>query len=543
MLVMRRILERVRGTARTDDRGAVLVAVVVVMLVGFVIAATVAATVTFTIQANVGNRSNTQAFIAAESGRDAIVAKIADGCASDTDMAASSAAPDYTATAYPTETIPPASTTGLTSTCPTVDSKYILIESTGTGPDGATTTIHSVYRWSATYSSVPGGVVTYFSGNVSQGVSHYTGDLVLRNGNWSCTVDGTLDGDLYVLSGTVALSNNCEIKGDIWSAGSVSTTSSGWHVTANARTGAQGHITTNGYVSFDSNGDPSVDGAIRAKGEITLNDTGGGTGTVDGTVISSSTTTVDVSGWNTGAVTENEPGDPVFVPTLEWLLQATQWLDLNNTSGWGTITPGDCSKLQNAGMTSSYVKPLLGAGTTPLVLDFTGCNRAVSLDLDAAANLTRDVTIIVSPSQRMSVSLSGIASDGPHQLFLVHADADINDVDAEGFPKPTCGNGNQEDTFGTAGAVDADLKVMVYSPCGLNGTVTASFTGQLYTNDSTNFHAGSAYACAVMSWPGALEKLSCSIKGEDGIPDETTVVEKLGDRVSQTETLPSAGAP
>ena len=75
MLVLNRFLSRAR-VRRDDEAGAVLVAVVVVMLVGFVVAVAIAGSVVFTIQANVSNRSSTQAFIAAESGRDAAVAQI-----------------------------------------------------------------------------------------------------------------------------------------------------------------------------------------------------------------------------------------------------------------------------------------------------------------------------------------------------------------------------------------------------------------------------------------------------------------------------------
>lgn len=535
LVIKRRFQAWARRTAGSEERGAILVAVVVVMLVGFIIAATVAAAVMFTISANADNRSSTQAFIAAESGRDAVVSQIADGCASDSRMTASSASPEYVANAYPVASDGQISTTGLTPTCPTADTAYVLIESTGTGPSGDRTTIQSVYRWSASFSSVPGGVVTYFSGNVSQGVSHYTGDMVLRNGNWSCTVDGTLDGDLYVLSGTVSMSNNCTIKGDIWSAGAVSSNSTGWKVTANARTGAHGDITTNGYVSFNSNGDPAVAGSISAKGTVTLKDAGSGAGKVGGTVTSMVGATVDTPAWTTGTITQNTGAAPTFVPPLDWLLQATKWLDLNNTSGWGTITPGDCSKLQNSGTASPYVTGLVGAGTTPLVLDFTGCTKAMDIKLTSSAKLTRDVTIIVPPGQRMLVDLAGTLSDGAHQLFLVHSDASLTDVDADGFPKPTCGNGNQNDSFGTSAVVSSDLKVMVYSPCGLTGTVTASFSGQLYSNDTTNFHAGSSYTCATMSWPGALEKLGCTIKGDDGVGGDSVLVQKLGTRVVQRE--------
>ncbi len=69
-----------RGARHADDEGAVLVTVVVVMFVGFVIATVIAASVIFTFQANASNKSTTQAFIAAESGRDVVVSQIAVGC-------------------------------------------------------------------------------------------------------------------------------------------------------------------------------------------------------------------------------------------------------------------------------------------------------------------------------------------------------------------------------------------------------------------------------------------------------------------------------
>ena len=70
MLVIGRLMHR-----RNDD-GAVLVTVVVVMLVGFVVATVIAASVLFTIRSNVSNTDRTQAFISAESGRDAALASL-----------------------------------------------------------------------------------------------------------------------------------------------------------------------------------------------------------------------------------------------------------------------------------------------------------------------------------------------------------------------------------------------------------------------------------------------------------------------------------
>ncbi|MEN8603077.1 hypothetical protein [Microbacterium rhizosphaerae] len=509
-------------------------AVVVVMLLGFIIASTIAATVLFTIQANSTNRSTTQAFIAAESGRDQVVSQIVNACSG---MSATSTSPQFTSQAYTTTGSQPSSPTGLTKTCPTKDTTYVLIQSTGTGPDGSTSTINSVYRWSATYTNVPGGVVTYFSGSVSQGVAHYTGDLVLRNGDWSCLQNGILDGDLYVLTGTVSFSNNCTINGDVWSNGYVSSNSLAWKVNANVPNGSTGSITTNGYVDFTADGSPTIAGNISAGGTVTLKAGGGGAGKVGGTVTSKTTASV-ASAWTTGAVTQNTGTDPTFVPTLDWLLAATRWIDLNNTSGWGTITNGDCSALKNAGTATAYVQPLITSGTTPLVLDFTSCTKATNLNLSTASPITRDVAIITGPNNTMTINVSGLTSSTVHQLMFIHSDGNLDDRDADGAPQPTCGSTgtmNAADGFGTAGTISPNLHIMIYSPCGLNGTVTASFSGQLYTNDTTNFHSGSAYTCQTMSWPSALPSLGCKIKGPGGIGNDTTVTQKLGSLIVQTE--------
>ena len=123
----------------TDDAGAVLVATMVVMFVGFIIASMIAASVIFTLQANTTNKSSTQAFIAAESGRDRVVSQIATGCTATSALHAQGTAPVFTADAKVTTGLSRPtdfSDAGLTSTCPTNLTKFVVIRSTGTGPDG-----------------------------------------------------------------------------------------------------------------------------------------------------------------------------------------------------------------------------------------------------------------------------------------------------------------------------------------------------------------------------------------------------------------------
>src|SRR5205085_6598294 len=97
MLVINRLLAREQP--RRDDSGAILVTVVVVMFVGFIVAAAIAASVIGTIGANDTNKDRTQAFIAAESGRDVGVAKVAGGCSATTLTGTN---PTYTTKIYAT---------------------------------------------------------------------------------------------------------------------------------------------------------------------------------------------------------------------------------------------------------------------------------------------------------------------------------------------------------------------------------------------------------------------------------------------------------
>lgn len=530
MLVINRLL-RLR---RSDDSGAVIVTVLVVMLVGFIVASVVAASVLFTVQSNSGNRSRTQAFIAAESGRDAAVAGVVTGCGSTTFNGSD---PLFTSTVYVTAGNQPTAPTdaGVAQGCPSASTRFIVIRSTGTGPDGSTTTIDSVYPWVVSYSQQPGGVVTYFSGGFTAGVSHYTGDLVLRTGNWDCTQGALLTGDLYVLNGDVGFSNNCRIEGDIWASGNVESNSQAIAVT--------GSITTNGFVSLSSNGGATVGKDINAVGNITLSDQGSSTASVGGNVTSKNAITKGSSWTITGTQTPNGP-DPVFDPTLAWLKAATRWIDFTSGTDWGTkyTATSVCNLVKNN--PNPTIKSLLETAGTPLVLDFSSCtgtgNSAFAVNV-ALSNVTlaRDVVIIAGSTASLSADLSGTinpASGTTKQLLFIHNDASTNYVGGE--PVPTCGNGNQKDTFNVSGVVSADVKIMMYSPCGLTGTLTSSFSGQLYTNDSTNLHSSgpitTTYTCAGMAWTPAFNQLGCKIKGQGGVQNGSQT-QALGSLVYQTE--------
>ncbi|WP_345802272.1 hypothetical protein AAIB33_04025 [Microbacterium sp. AZCO] len=520
-------MNKLHSRITRDESGAVLVTVVVVMLVGFIIAASVAASVMFVVKDNYSNRGRTQAFIAAESGRDVAVAALTAGCSA---TSFTGTDPIYSTTIYSTAGNQPSSSSdaGVAVGCPTSTSRYVVIKSTGTGPNGATVTTDSVYPWQVTYSQQPGGVVTYFSGGFTAGVTHYTGDLVLRDGDWGCNVSGILDGDLYVLSGNVSFSKQCTVNGDIWSNGNVTNNSQQVTIT--------GSVTTNGFASFTANGGTKIGKNISAKGQVTLSNQGSDVGTVGGSISSRNSVTVGSNWTVTGPVTQNSTTDPVFDPTLAWLKAATKWIDLDNT-GWGTkyTATNVCDLIKNN--PSPTITSLLEAAGTRLVFDFTSCslgngNESVTIAL-GNVNLARDAVFIVKPTTTLTVNLTGTIAGGTgtKQLLFIHSDS--SRAYTNGEPVPNCGNGNQNDTFNASGAFTGDVRLMYYTPCGMTGTATSTFSGQLYANDTTHLHAA-AYTCQSMSWSPAFDQLGCKIKG-DGSISQGSLIQRLGDLVYQTE--------
>ena len=152
-----------------DDDGVALIAVVLVMLLGVVVATAIAASVVFTIRANAANGSNTQAFVAAESGRDAALAHLAGACNAGQFPLTSSGDLAYSATVAVTTGGQPAgpSDAGVATGCPTADTTFVVITSTGTGSDGSTATVDAVYPWIVSWEQQAGGVLAYFANGVS----------------------------------------------------------------------------------------------------------------------------------------------------------------------------------------------------------------------------------------------------------------------------------------------------------------------------------------------------------------------------------------
>lgn len=522
MLVLNEILRRVR---RGDESGAVLVTVVIVMFVGFIVASAIAASVLFTIDANDDNRDDLDSFIAAESGRDVALATITGTCAITAPLT-STTSPVFQTTVYTTtSTTPPESSSAsglVANSCPTEATEFIVIKSVGTGPDGETTEIDSVYRWVKTLEEVPGGTLAYFAGSVGGQKSIYDGDLVVRKGNYTCPNEGVIDGDLYVTNGTVSLSSKCNVTGSIYSYGEVYSNSQEVKV-------GEDILTEVGDVNLANNG-TVIGRDIHAGGDVDLSGSGGTNGQVGNDVRAAGG--IAVSGGWTVPTAKQFPNDgpPTFVPTLEDVYSMTAWIDLGKDS-WGAT-----QEIKTGCQNSPSEATLRGSGR--LLIDYTQCTgNAVTITIpDVEVN--RDVVFIVPAQKTMKVKFdgdvtsAGAIADAP-QLVFIHEDRNLSYVDGE--PAPTCESSGPDDLTTTSHVDSLNARVMMYSPCSIGGTVRINFNGQFYTaGSSVFFNNGADINCKEMSWVPVFDEISCFIRVEDG-GGTTVVTQSLGDLMLQTE--------
>lgn len=548
MLVIRRsIRSRVQ---KDDDQGAAFVAVLVVMLVGVIAAALVAASVLFTIESNAKNKSTTQAFVAAESGRDQMLATIvASPCTKS--IADASSAPFYFSVSA---TVGP-DASHLTDACLSSSATAtIRIVASGKGSDGSQTTIVAVYQRPVSVTNSPGGTMSYFDGSFLATQSNYTGDLVIRNGNYACNSSSTINGDLWVPSGSVDLSANCVINGSVYASGDI---------TANGGNGAtvKGSLITAGNVSLSANhfslGDAAVatsgnvyaDGAFALgnqptiRGSYVLGGSFSGAGTVQkpsASVQKCATTPTPAANAALCGTPAAKPGTNHTNPTLANVIAMTAWRNLGSAqAAWGSNIQwqsGPCNGADVKGFLTTTPTP----PNTRIGIDYSACLGPVTVTI-GSATLTKDAVFLLASGSAMTVKVTGALtssslpdlSNAP-QLLFIHADSNLSDT------APSCATGSASDalSFPTSPSPPiAQARMLFYTPCGLNNSSQNGliFKGQFYANNDSNPHwVHPDFTCTPMSWSPVID-LGCKVASaasETGTTSTTILPPTL---VSQSE--------
>ncbi|GAA4480315.1 hypothetical protein [Microbacterium panaciterrae] len=544
MLVVRSFLDA--RDRDDDDRGAALVAVLVVMLVGFISAALVAAAVMFTIQSNASNKSTTQAFVAAESGRDQMLATIvAHPCTKS--IADAAAAPFY----FSVSAIVGPDAGHLTDACLSASANAtIQITASGKGADGSQTTIVSTYQRPVSITNSPGGTMSYFDGSFLATQSNYTGDLVIRNGPYACNSHSTINGDLWVPNGTVDLSADCTVNGSVYASGDITATGgSGATVKGNLVTAGNVKLTANHFSLGDTSNPAS--GFAYADRTFTLGSQptilgGYATGqSYSGGAVpkpsvsmcaSSPSPAANAALCGTPAAT---PGTSRTNPTLATVITMTTWRNLGTSrAAWGgniQWQTGPCNGSDVSG--SLTVAP--AAPNTRIGIDFSTCTGPVTITIGPAA-LAYDAVFLIAAGSAMTLNVTGALtsssladlSNAP-QLFFIHADGNLNDS------APTCGSGSASDTLSLPGSsTPLQARMMFYTPCGLNNPSQNGliFKGQFYANNDGSAHwVHPDFTCTPMSWTPVID-LGCKVANSVSNPASSSTTILPPTLVSQGET-------
>jgi len=547
-----------RSWRKGDDRGAALVTVVVVMMVGVAAALLIAAYVTYAIWTNGNNASRTQAFIAAESGRDAVLAKMLLSPCDLTVQQNDPAQPGYDSTLPMYRNA--SATTGPDSSnqsraCPVAKTKStIVITSTGFTSAGQPTTVVSTYLRDISTTNSPGGTMSYFDGSFLATQSNYTGDLVIRNGPYACNSHSTINGDLWVLNGTVDLSADCTINGNVYAFGAI---------TASGGNGAivKGNLYTAGLVDLSANhfalgvATDAASGSVYADGTFTLGNKPsilgsyvvGGAATMNGGAVvgkpatsvakCATTPTPAANAGLCGTPDLKKPGTDRTTPSLAMVKTMTTWRDLGNVRApWGSSVEwrtGPCDGSDVRGLLTAAP----AAGNTRIGIDYSGCTGTTTIKISGGA-LSYDAVFLARANGAMSVNVTGnITSANDPQLFFVHADANLTDTGGTPpEPKPSCGSGSASDSLNLPGTVQA--RMMFYTPCGLNNSSQNGlvFRGQYYSNNDGSAHwVHPDFTCTPMSWAPVID-LGCKVAASVSNPGTPEITELPAVLQSQTET-------
>ncbi|MDY0910041.1 hypothetical protein [Microbacterium sp. CFBP9034] len=487
---------------QSDDRGAAIVMIVIVMFVGMIASIVIAGSVLFAIQANAGNKSTTQAFVSAESGRDAMLAAVmANPCAKS--IPASTTAPLYLNVKAEFGADP----SNLTDACLSNSAAAVIrITATGQDVDGANTTVVSDYQRGVRYDKQPGGTLAYFAGQFKLTQSTYLGDLVIRTGHYECNSTTAIDGDLWAPKGSIELSANCHVTGNVYAQGAIATKGSGVVVGKN--------IVSEGDITLESNGG-SVGGNVMAAGDVTVKNM-----TVAGNVTAGGSTADVTASLVTGTVSPATPlPADAFVPSLQNVYDMTTWVDFPSTLGaWGGDV--DWRSTSCSGDVTALITAPLAAGKTRVGVDYTACSTAVTIKVGGSHVIRNDVLFLVPPGATMNVQLGAMSVGSPTpQLFFIHAD---NTPDRAVTCPASVGSGGDSLTQTVSGTA----KVLIYTPCGIKtAPKMVGFAGQYYSGDSGSTKLEQPdFVCEPMAWEPRID-LGCKLsEAPDGSGDIVTTL-------------------
>lgn len=535
MLLIRRITAAVGHRAR-GEYGSALLAVIGVMAVLVIVGSVIAAMTISAMGFTSSTRANVQSTAAAEAGIAAAAATVIGNRCSDSTLTGSN--PQYSAIIYVSSaTTPTPPSSWPTQGCPTSNTTYVRIVSTGTAAakglagqgSGDTAKVEAIYSVSqaAPSETVKGpAIYAYQSSNFGGGgtFSSTRGldiEIQIRHGNTNCNGGAGMTADrLIVADGDLSITRGCDINGDVWSSGKLEMTGG---VTVSGTAAAEEVTLARGA---EVNGDVwaenllEISGGADARSNVTVGSfafKGGdvyGNAWVRGNVQMSGNPTIhgdltakSKSGTgNVNGKTTLVPGGPGPGPVAPPTPRVGEWVDFDydpvDWSGFMAVKVG-------SGCDYDAVETALASlGGRKGLLDARDCAPLKGSSWQSW-NLPNDVAIFAQGFQLTSGG--SITTSGDRKLWLITPDVQ-NDA------QPTCQSGS---SFRLDGGftIDPKISMLVYTPCKVPLRSGNEWSGQVYAGD-VSIAGGATLNYAPIGLPGV--DLS-GAGGGSGAPTTATV--------------------
>lgn len=469
------------------------------------------------------------------------------------------------------------SATGWSDGCPTglLSSLFawqVRIESTGyassPGVGGLSGrdehTVEAVHAWDlfASPTTPTSGSAIYVGGSASVNAFNVqadgpSGDIKVLNGNFGCTTNSVIEGNVLVAAGNAHITNTCEITGSLLVSGSVSITSNvhvhgdvvaaGGSVTlSNSTIIVGGSVRANGDATIhgDIGGDldatgavslvagSSVAGSVRGGGQLNIR------GAVGGSVSSPSTaiatvhpTEASIAGsltiggdldtwgyqWNvpSAGASDNEKGvyhltvtrgsvgsisygnPSSSVPPAPPAPVVPPWVDFSyDLLDWEGYTPliwVGDCQVGSWNLLLQVTHGLIKAATSPVIVDTRLCP---TLTFNQQDIVVKTDVVFIGRGFTLTNGSSVRSGDGEaHKVWFLIPDGNP----ASAGPHCSGGAGN----FSTNGGprVHEPIAAFVYTPCSIQLNNGTQWRGQLYSS-SLNVSSGDSLTYVQMGIPG-----------------------------------------
>jgi hypothetical protein len=316
---------------------------------------------------------------------------------------------------------------------------YVKVRSTGTINGSPNRTLETFVRLTPNYGGFGAAILaingaTFSNSFTINGSNGNDGDIYILSGNVSVSNSMTLSGNVYVPAGTASFSNNSTVKGNVWANGNVTVTNPA--IIQGDALSSTGNISGSGTINDDATAAGTV-----SSGTLVI-----------GGIVTSGVTMPSVPTQTFPQITSN---------TAPWIASGYTLVDLSTATG-ATLCAKARDWIKNRWSTSGITNALIRINTT---CTFTNTNNDVFSVLGNLAILS-DGGFNLTQQSNWNGTTGAIKNIHFISVYSTSCPGTTKDI--------TVSNNTNFNTF---------TNVSFYTPCRATMSNTNAFSGQVLSKD------------------------------------------------------------